>query len=154
MTDEFEISYSTGGTLAADAKGIIDAARSAAYRSVNVALVRRNWLLGRRIAEEVLKGEGRAEYGKQVIMGLAVDLTAEYGKGFDFTNLYRFLEFYKTFQIFDTLCSKSGFVCLAKKSFAQKSRRRKLFTKRSWRMPRQNRSCKCEGATAIGKGSV
>ena len=63
MTDELEIRYSTGGTLAADAKSIIDAARSAAYRSVNVALVRRNWLLGRRIAEEVLKGEGRAEYG-------------------------------------------------------------------------------------------
>ena len=111
MTDELEIRYSSGGTLAADAKSIIEAARSAAYRSVNVALVRRNWLLGRRIAEEVLKGEGRAEYGKQVIMGLAVDLTAEYGKGFDYSNLYRFLEFYKAFQIFDTLCPKSGFIC-------------------------------------------
>ena len=108
MNDELEIRYSADGTLAADAKSIIDAARSAAYRAVNVALVRRNWLLGRRIAEEVLKGEGRAEYGKQVIMELAGDLTAEYGKGFDFTNLYKFLEFYRAFPILDSLNPKSG----------------------------------------------
>ena len=106
MTDEIEIRYSTGGTLAADAKSIIDAARSAAYRSVNVALVRRNWLLGRRIAEEVLKGEGRAEYGKQVILGLAADLTAEYGKGFEFRNLYGFLQFYREYPILQSLIAK------------------------------------------------
>ena len=110
MTDEIEIRYSTGGTLAADAKSIIDAARSAAYRSVNVALVRRNWLLGRRIAEEVLKGEGRAEYGKQVILGLAADLTAEYGKGFEFRNLYGFLQFYREYPILQSLIAKSRVV--------------------------------------------
>ena len=46
--------YKSGGDLLADAKAIIEAARSAAYRSVNVALVQRNWLLGKRISEEDL----------------------------------------------------------------------------------------------------
>lgn len=97
-----------GGDLLADAKAIIEAARSVAYRSVNVALVQRNWLLGKRISEEDLKGADRAEYGKQVIQRLALQLTAEYGKGFDFGSLYKFLQFYKKFPILDSLSPKSG----------------------------------------------
>lgn len=100
--------YKGGGDLLADAKTIIEAARSAAYRSVNVALVQRNWLLGKRISEEDLKGADRAEYGKQVIQKLALQLTAEYGKGFDFGSLYKFLQFYKKFPILDSLSPKSG----------------------------------------------
>ena len=100
--------YKGGGDLLADAKAIIDAARSAAYRSVNAALVQRNWLLGKRISEEDLKGADRAEYGKQVIQKLALQLTAEYGKGFDFGSLYKFLQFYKKFPILDSLSPKSG----------------------------------------------
>lgn len=94
--------------LLTDAKYIINTAQTAAYRSVNAALVYRNWHLGKRIAEEVLKGEGRAEYGKGVITNLAEELTNEYGKGFDFTNLYKFLEFYHAFPILDSLSLKSG----------------------------------------------
>ena len=100
--------YKSGGDLLADAKAIIEAARSAAYRSVNVALVQRNWLLGKRISEEDLKGADRAEYGKQVIQKLALQLTAEYGKGFDFGSLYKFLQFFKKFPILDSLSPKSG----------------------------------------------
>jgi hypothetical protein len=99
--------YKGGGDLLADAKAIIETARSAAYRSVNVALVQRNWLLGKRISEEDLKGADRAEYGKQVIQKLALQLTAEYGKGFDFGSLYKFLQFYKKFPILDSLSPKS-----------------------------------------------
>ena len=46
---------------------IIDSARTKAYAAVNVALVERNWLLGKRIAEEELQGEERAAYGASVI---------------------------------------------------------------------------------------
>ena len=96
------------GDLLTDTKYIINTAQTTAYRSVNAALVYRNWYLGKRIAEEVLKGEGRAEYGKGVITNLAEELTNEYGKGFDFTNLYKFLEFYHAFPILDSLSLKSG----------------------------------------------
>lgn len=78
------------------------------YRSVNAALVYRNWLLGRRIAEEDLSGETRAGYGKSVIENLAVGLTTIYGKGFDFGSIYKFIAFYRLFPILDSLSPKSG----------------------------------------------
>ena len=102
------LAYSKSADLLADARVIIDAAQKSAYRSVNAALVYRNWLLGRRIAEEDLGGGDRAEYGKRVVENLAVDLTAIYGKGFDFGSLYKFIAFYRRFPILDSLSPKSG----------------------------------------------
>ena len=75
---------------------------------MNAALVYRNWLLGRRIAEEDLGGRDRAEYGKQVVAMLAKLLTAIYGASFDASNLYKFLQFFRLFPILDSLCLKSG----------------------------------------------
>lgn len=111
MSPEFagmDLAYSKGKDLLADARAIIEAARAGAYRAVNVALVQRNWLLGKRIAEEELKGEERAEYGKQVIGVLAARLTEEYGPGFDFGSLYKYVQFYRRFPILETLSPKSG----------------------------------------------
>ena len=62
-----------------------------------MALVKRNWLIGYRIAEEELKGKNRANYGKEILKKLSNDLKKEYGKGFELRNLYYFLKFYKTF---------------------------------------------------------
>ena len=49
------------------------------FKSVNLALVERNWLIGYRIAEEELKGQDRANYGTEIIKKLAKELTKEYG---------------------------------------------------------------------------
>ena len=65
-----------------DMCGIIESSRDAAYKAVNVTLIQRNWLIGYRIAEEVINGADRAEYGAGVIARLARELTSEYGKGF------------------------------------------------------------------------
>ncbi len=54
-----------------DACEIIESSRKAAYQAVNMALVKRNWLLGYRIAEEELDGKERSEYGLQIIKGLS-----------------------------------------------------------------------------------
>lgn len=106
--DKALIRYSHTDDVLADAKTIIETARDAAYRSVNVLLVQRNWLLGQRIAQEELKGEGRAEYGMEVIVKLAQDLSKEYGRGFTKSNLYSFLSFYRSFpEIFRTASGKS-----------------------------------------------
>ena len=87
---------------------IIDSARKYAYQSVNVTLVQRNWLIGYRIAKEELKGNKRAEYGIEIIRKLSKELTQKYGKGFDRSNLYKFLSFYKMFpKIVDTACRQS-----------------------------------------------
>lgn len=88
---------------------IIETSRSAAYKAVNAALVQRNWMIGYRISREEFKGEARSEYGLKVIRQLAVELTSRYGKGFDRSNLYHYLNFYKAFpEIVDTLCRQSG----------------------------------------------
>ncbi len=92
------------GSLLKDAKSIIEQARQEAYRSVNIAMIQRNWLLGKRISEEILLGENRAEYGREVIKKLSKELTEIYGKGFNKNNLYGYLQFYK---IFPTLSGKS-----------------------------------------------
>ena len=103
------IKYSKTDNVLNDICSIINSARDYAFQSVNLALVERNWLIGYRIAEEELKGEGRADYGTEIIKKLSKELKEEYGKGFDARNLYYFLNFYKTFpNILNTLCSKSN----------------------------------------------
>ena len=91
-----------------DMRGIIESSREAAYKAVNTTLVQRNWLIGYRIAEEELQGEERSEYGLQIIKSLSKELTKIYGKGYDRSNLYHCLRFYKMFpEIVDTLCRQS-----------------------------------------------
>ncbi len=92
-----------------DVQSIIDVSQREAYRAVNTILSQRNWLIGYRIAEEELAGENRAEYGAEVIKELSRGLTKKYGKGYDRSNLYHCLRFYKAFpEIVDTVCRQSG----------------------------------------------
>ena len=71
-------------------------------------MLKRNWMLGKRIREEILKGEDRAEYGEQIIQNLSKDLTRERGKGFTKSYLYNFVKFYKLFpNIFQSPIGKS-----------------------------------------------
>lgn len=114
MADELVPLYQTGLTyiksddIATDARSIIDAAQAYARQTVNVTLVERNWLLGKRISEEEVGGKDRADYGKQVIKQLSRKLTAEYGRGFTPSHLYRYVQFYKTYpEIFATPSRKS-----------------------------------------------
>lgn len=77
-----------------DACTIIEHAQTAAYRTVNEILIKRNWLLGMRIQQEVLKDK-RAEYGEQVVKTLSTLLAKRYGEGFTKTNLYNYIGFYQ-----------------------------------------------------------
>ena len=72
---------------------ISDSSRTSAYRAINLALIQRNWLIGRRIAEE----EPDSEDGARLISGLSKELTERYGKGFSKDDLYSFYLFYKFF---------------------------------------------------------
>ena len=76
---------------------IIDDAQHMAYRAVNIALVVRNWYLGRRIADEELNGENRAEYGAEIIDKLSKELAGKYGKGYTRRALYQYVRFYRMF---------------------------------------------------------
>ena len=92
-----------------DMCGIIESSQKAAYQAVNTLLVQRNWLIGYRITEEEFGGEERSEYGLKVIKEISKKLTQRYGKGYDRSNLYHCLKFYKTFpEIVDTVCRQSN----------------------------------------------
>ncbi|MEQ2548317.1 DUF1016 N-terminal domain-containing protein [Dorea ammoniilytica] len=95
--------------LLKDMCGIIESSRDAAYRAVNTALVQRNCLLGYRIASEEMQGGERAEYGAELIKNISKKLTKNYGKGFDYSSLYKFVRFYKEFpEILDSVNPKSS----------------------------------------------
>lgn len=103
------VEYVQSDNLLDDVELIIDSAKSSAHRAVNTVLVQRNWLLGKRICDEQLKGADRAEYGKQVISNLSRQLTKAYGGGFEPRTLYRFVQFHREYPNFlTTLLSKSG----------------------------------------------
>ena len=93
-----KLTYINTSNLLTDTSTIIESAKNAAFRSVNVVLVQRNWLLGKRIAEEQLGDQTREElYGQKIVETLAQQLTEQYGSGFDRSNLYLYVRFYQSF---------------------------------------------------------
>ena len=61
---------------------IIENARTAAYRQINEALVRRNWLIGQLIVEEERKGNERADYGVDLFIKLSKSLQEAFERRF------------------------------------------------------------------------
>jgi len=83
--------------------GLIRQARQQAIRAVDVLQVQTCWQIGRHIVEFEQGGEARAGYGRQLLPSLAEALTAEFGKGFDASNLRYMRLFYQAFPICDAL---------------------------------------------------
>ncbi len=54
--------------------------------------------IGRRIVEHEQKGSARAQYGKQLLVDLSANLTAEFGRGFSRSNLEYMRKFYLLYQ--------------------------------------------------------
>lgn len=77
-------------------QGILENARSNAYRAVNFAMVEAYWRIGERIVAEQ-GGAERAEYGTHLILELSQRLQADFGKGFTPANLKNMRQFYLTF---------------------------------------------------------
>ena len=82
--------------LFAEVKTLIQSTKQQAAVSVNAELTMLYWQVGKRIADEVLKGE-RAEYGKQIIKELAKQLTESCGKGWTNKQLLHCLRFAETY---------------------------------------------------------
>lgn len=82
---------------------ILVEARARAWQAVNSAMVEAYWEVGRSIVEEEQSGKDRAEYGKQVIKGLAAHLQAEFGKGYDRSNLFHMRAFFIAYPKVDAL---------------------------------------------------
>jgi len=82
-------------------------ARASAYRAVNFVMVEAYWNVGRMIVEEEQQGKKRAGYGETLIRSLSEQLTMDFGKGFNVSNLWAFKQFYSAFPILRTVCGES-----------------------------------------------
>lgn len=87
-----EITGNNNQELFKDISEIINKARNNVAQRVNSELTMMYWHIGKRINQEVLKGE-RAEYGKQIVSALSVQLQKTYGQGFTSSNLRRMMQF-------------------------------------------------------------
>jgi predicted nuclease of restriction endonuclease-like (RecB) superfamily len=82
---------------------LIVQARTQALRAVDSIQVRTCWEIGRHIVEFEQGGQARAGYGKRLLPVLAEQLTVEFGKGFDASNLRYMRLFYLAFPKCDAL---------------------------------------------------
>ncbi len=67
------------------------------------ARVEAYWHIGRIIVDTEQQGQGRADYGVQLIESLSQELARQYGKGYKTSNLWWFRQFYLEFPIFHAL---------------------------------------------------
>ncbi len=89
---------------------LIEEARRASGRSVNAIMTATYWLIGRHIVEFELQGRLRAEYGQELLLRMAADLTTRYGRGYSRQNLQQMRQFYRAYppeRICQTLSGKS-----------------------------------------------
>jgi len=77
--------------LLQDLRRMIEEVRQGVAAAVNAALTLLYWRVGKRINEEILKGE-RAEYGKEILATVSQALVRDYGKGFSYSALTRMVK--------------------------------------------------------------
>ena len=92
-----ELEQSKTNSLYSKIAEILEQSRSIVAATVNTAMVKTYYEIGRLIVEDEQKGKARAEYGKEILKNLSAKLTAQYGKGFSVENLDRMRFFYKTY---------------------------------------------------------
>jgi predicted nuclease of restriction endonuclease-like (RecB) superfamily len=73
---------------------LIEQARLATVRSVNVLLTSTYWLVGQRVVEHEQSGSKRAGYGEALLRRLSEDLTRRLGRGFSERNIRQMRLFY------------------------------------------------------------
>ena len=92
-----------GNQLFNSIKKIVLQSRSRAFRMVNSVLIETYWQIGKIIVEDEQGGQAKAGYGEATLKKLASQLTLEFGKGFDDSNLRNMRTFYTSFPIRDAL---------------------------------------------------
>ena len=85
---------------------VISQSRERVYLAVNTVLLETYWQIGKIIVEEEQNGSSRAVYGSNLLKNISKQLTLEFGKGFDESNLRNMRIFYRSFPIRDALCHK------------------------------------------------
>ena len=87
--------------------GLLESARQASARAVNVVITTTYWQIGRRIVEWEQGGAERARYGDRLLSTLSADLTRRFGRGFSKRNLEQMRLFYLYWPIAQTASAQS-----------------------------------------------
>lgn len=98
-----EITKLENDKLYSQISAILSESRKFVVNTVNTAMVKTYFEIGRLIVENEQNGKNRAEYGKETLKNLSDRLTKDFGKGFSVTNLKQMRDFYQTYQIRQTL---------------------------------------------------
>lgn len=99
MNSELNITTADGNELYAAIREVLQKARQSIARNVNSVIVPAYWQVGRHIVEYEQNGEQRAKYGNATLKQLSEKLSAEFGSGFNVTNLKLMRQFYLAFPI-------------------------------------------------------
>jgi predicted nuclease of restriction endonuclease-like (RecB) superfamily len=100
------MSLSTSPNLLASIRQLLIESRNQLIRTVNHAMVKTYWEVGRLIVEDEQQGEKSAGYGKQILKQLSEQLQAEFGTGFNERNLRRMRVFYQAYPIWTAVRSE------------------------------------------------
>ena len=102
MSNNLQNINDIANVLATKIENIIRESRRSAYRAIDFTMVMAYWNIGKVIVEDELHWK-RAEYGKNILKNISKRLTKEFGKGFDERELRKMCQFYKCFEIRDSL---------------------------------------------------
>jgi predicted nuclease of restriction endonuclease-like (RecB) superfamily len=86
---------------------LIDSTRKRVAQTINSELSILYWQIGKQINQDILKNN-RADYGKNIITELGIQLTSLYGRGFSKRNLHNFVKFYELFPDFEIVQTVSA----------------------------------------------
>lgn len=92
--------------LTQDVKNLISNSQETAIKAVDTQRVVLYWSIGKRIYKELQAGKDRADYGKQIIKTLSLDLEPVYGSGYSVRQLELMRQFYKFFSNTNALHSQ------------------------------------------------
>ena len=84
-------------TLTKDIKNLISTSQETAIKAVDTQRVILYWNIGQRIFKELQDGKDRADYGKQIIKTLSLDIEPIYGSGYSIRQLELMRQFYLIF---------------------------------------------------------
>ena len=103
-----KLDFKNSNNIENDVSLLIKQSQKIAYQAVDIVLLQRNWLIGKRIHEEILSKTRKENYGLEIIKQLAESLSKSCGRGFNKTNLYNFYKFYTMYKtIFQSPTGKS-----------------------------------------------
>lgn len=93
-------------SLISEVKLILQNARRNAFTAINIEMLKAYFEIGKKIVEQEQEGTLRAKYGENLLEIISKELTGEFGRGFDSSNLRRMRKFYALYKNWETVSPK------------------------------------------------